>query len=73
MTIEQIGRMLLVSGLVIAGLGALLLVSGRLPFLGRLPGDITITRENVTIYIPIATSIVLSLLLTLVLSLFFRR
>jgi hypothetical protein len=73
MTLEQIGRMLLVSGLVIAGLGALLLVSGRLPFLGRLPGDITISRDNVTIYIPIATSIVLSLLLTLVLSLFFRR
>ena len=73
MPLEQIGRMLLISGLVIAGLGALLLVSGRLPFLGRLPGDITITRENVTIYIPIATSIVLSLLLTLVLSLFFRR
>ena len=73
MPLEQIGRMLLISGLVIAGLGALLLVSGRLPFLGRLPADITITRENVTIYIPIATSIVLSLLLTLVLSLFFRR
>ena len=65
--------MLLVSGLVIAGLGVILLVSGRLPFLGRLPGDITISRDNMTIYIPIATSIVLSLLLTLVLSLFFRR
>jgi hypothetical protein len=73
MPVDQIGRILLVSGLVIAGLGVILLVSGRLPFLGRLPGDITISRENVTIYIPIATSIVLSVLLTLVLSLFFRR
>ena len=73
MPLDQIGRMLLVGGLVIAGLGVILLVAGRLPFLGRLPGDITISRDNMTIYIPIATSIVLSLLLTLVLSLFFRR
>ena len=56
-------------GLAIAGLGLLMMLG--LPF-GRLPGDIVVKRENYSFYFPIATSIVLSIILTLILSLFRR-
>lgn len=73
MAFDQLGRLLILAGLVVAALGVLLLLAGRLPFLGRLPGDLTFSRDNLTVHIPIATSILLSLLLTLILNLFFRR
>jgi len=63
------GRILLVLGLVIAGVG--LLVMSGVP-IGRLPGDIVFRRGHTTIYLPIGTSIVASLLLTLLFSLLRR-
>jgi hypothetical protein len=57
-----LGRLLIVLGLVIAGIGVL--VSIGVPF-GRLPGDVVVRRGSFTFYLPIATSIVLSLVLTL--------
>ena len=66
--------MLLVMGLVLAGLGFLLMLGPRLPFrIGRLPLDFHYQRDNFSFYFPLGTSIVLSLLLTLVLSLLNRR
>jgi uncharacterized protein HemY len=56
------GKLLLIAGLIIAGVG--LLVMAGLP-LGRLPGDITLRRGNTTFYFPLVTSILLSVLLTL--------
>ncbi len=50
-----------------------MLVAGRVPFLGRLPGDIAVQRGNWSFYFPLATSILLSLVLTVVLNLFARR
>jgi hypothetical protein len=73
MPLGELGRTLLVLGLVLAGLGGLLLLAGHLPWLGRLPGDISIQRDNVRVYIPLATSLLLSLLLTLLLNLLARR
>ena len=64
------GRMLIVLGLLIAGVG--LLVSFGLP-IGRLPGDITIRRGNFTFYFPLVTSIIASIVLTLIMMLFSRR
>lgn len=64
------GRLLIVVGLVIAGIGLLMTVG--VPF-GRLPGDYTLRRGNVTFYFPLATSIVLSILVTLVVMWFSRR
>jgi hypothetical protein len=64
-----VGKALLVAGLVIAALGALMMLG--LP-LGRLPGDITIRRGNATFYFPIVTCLVLSVLFTLLMA-FFRR
>ena len=63
------GRVLVLVGLGIAGIGVLMLLG--VPF-GRLPGDLVVRRGNFTFAFPIATSIVLSLLLTLLLA-FFRR
>ena len=64
-----LGKTLLVVGLVIAGLGVLMMLG--LP-LGRLPGDIAVRRGNFSFYFPLTTSIVLSVLLTLLFSLFRR-
>lgn len=64
--IQHIGKFLIIIGIVIVAIGGLLMLSGKLPWLGRLPGDIIIQKKNVTIYFPIATSILLSILLTLI-------
>lgn len=66
----DLGRVLMLFGVVLVAVGALLTVAGRVP---RLPGDIVIRRDTVTIYIPIATSILLSVVLTFLLSLLVRR
>lgn len=50
------------------GLGILLVLLGRLPFLGKLPGDILVKRDNWTFYFPVATSVVLSVVLSLILT-----
>ena len=71
MPLDNLGRMLLVLGLVIAALGLLLVLGARIPFLGQLHGDLSFERDNVRVYLPIATSIVVSLLLTIVLNLVF--
>jgi hypothetical protein len=64
-----VGKLLLIAGLVIAGIG--LLVMAGLP-LGRLPGDIVIRRGSGTFYFPLATSILLSIILSLLLAAFRR-
>lgn len=70
---DSLARVLIVCGVVLALLGGLLLLAGKIPFLGRLPGDIIIHRENWSFYFPLTTSILLSILLTLLFSLFGRR
>jgi len=69
MEVAQFGRVLVLIGAVILGLGVLLVLSDRVPFIGRLPGDIRVSGDGWTIYAPLTTSIVLSVLLTVVLSL----
>jgi len=66
---QEIGKMLLILGIVMAAVGLVLIFAGRIPFLGRLPGDIRIQRGNFSCSFPIVTSLVLSLLLTLILNL----
>lgn len=62
---QHIGRLLVIFGVVIAAIGFLIFFSGKLPWLGRLPGDIVLHKENFTFYFPLATSVLMSLLLTL--------
>jgi hypothetical protein len=61
------GKSLIVLGLVIALIGVILTLAGRIPWIGRLPGDIYIKRENFTFYFPLATSILISLILSFIL------
>jgi hypothetical protein len=61
-----IGKAVFVIGLIIAVIGLLLMFFNKIPFLGKLPGDITIKKENFTFYFPIVTSIVLSIILSLI-------
>jgi len=74
----QLGKLLVVVGIVLVGLGLLLMAGGRLSFfgLGRLPGDIAYKSKNVSFYFPIVSSVIVSVVLTLILwmiSYFSRR
>jgi uncharacterized membrane protein YidH (DUF202 family) len=71
--LTDLGRLLIVLGIVIALVGVVLVAAGRLPWVGRLPGDIHLQRGNWTFYFPLGTSIVLSVVFTLVLWLVGRR
>ena len=68
----ELGRVLLIIGVVLVVVGGLAALGVRLPF-GRLPGDIAIQGERGGIYIPLGTMIVVSLVLTLIFNLFLRR
>jgi hypothetical protein len=68
----ELGRVILVIGVVLVLVGGLAALGVRLPF-GRLPGDIAITGERGGIYIPLGSMIVISLVLTLLFNLFTRR
>jgi len=76
--LRELGKLLLVFGLVLVVVGGVLTLGasrsfGSLGRLGRLPGDIIVRRENFIIYFPFATSLVLSVILTLLFWLFQRR
>jgi hypothetical protein len=73
---SYLGRALLVMGGAIVLLGLVLLVAGRVPFLGRLPGDLSFRRANVSVFVPIVSCILASVVLTVLLNLLlflFRR
>jgi len=67
-----LGKGLVLVGLMLMAAGALLWVLGRVPYLGRLPGDIYIRRGNASFYFPLATCIILSLVVSVILSLMRR-
>jgi len=73
----DIGKVLIGFGVLLIIVGGLLMLSGsfggKVPFLGRLPGDIHIQRENWSFYFPLTTSILISVVLTLILMFFSRR
>ncbi len=73
MSLADLGKLLIGAGFLLVVVGAVLMLAGRLPWLGRLPGDISIQRGQWTFYFPLATSIIVSLLLTLVFWLINRR
>ncbi len=63
---SEVGKLLIVCGLLIAAIGVAVVLAGRLPWIGRLPGDIYVQRGNFTFYFPLATSILVSVVLTLI-------
>lgn len=71
--LSALAKIIIILGLFLIIFGAILLGAGKLPFLGKLPGDIFWQKGNFTFYFPLATSILLSIILTIFLNLFFRR
>jgi len=69
----DLGRTLVVLGLIVAALGAVMMVLPAQPWIGRLPGDIHIERERFSLHVPLVTCLVVSVVLSLLLNLFFRR
>lgn len=69
---NQLGRSLVILGVLLAVVGVVLVVAGKLG-LGRLPGDIVIERKSFSLYVPVVTSIVVSIVLTLLANLLFNR
>jgi uncharacterized membrane protein YidH (DUF202 family) len=65
-----LGKMLILLGVFIILVGIFLLIGDRIPWLGRLPGDIIIRKKNFTFYFPLATSVIISIILTLLFTLF---
>jgi DUF2905 family protein len=75
MDLQSIGKIILIVGIVIAILGALLMLAGRLPFvssLGSLPGDIQIEGQGFSCFVPILSMILLSIILTVILNIVIR-
>lgn len=70
---NDLGRMLLIFGAIIMIVGVIMLFLPKIPFLGKLPGDILIKKDGFTFYSPIATSIIISIFLTLIITFFLRR
>ncbi len=69
---EGLGRILIIIGAIILVLGLLLVFGGRIPLLGRLPGDILIRKDGISFYFPVVTLLLLSLVLTVIINLVFR-
>jgi len=65
-----LGKLLILLGVFIILMGLLLMAGDKIPWIGRLPGDIVIKKEKFTFYFPLATSILISLLITLFFALF---
>jgi len=65
--------MLIYIGIIIVVIGGFFLLMAKLPWFGRLPGDIVYRREGLTVYVPLATMILVSLVLTLLLNLVWRK
>lgn len=71
--IQYMGRFLILTGTIIVAIGVLLLFSGKIPWIGKLPGDFIVQKKNFTFYFPIATSIFISIIITLFLWLIGKR
>jgi hypothetical protein len=67
---SDLGRLLMIVGAILLLLGLVLWLGPKIPWLGKLPGDITYKRDNFTVYFPLGTCILLSIILSLILYLF---
>jgi len=70
---QEIGKALIIFGVILIGVGLFLAFFNKIPFLGKLPGDIYIQKKNFTFYFPLVTSILISVILSLIFWLWPRR
>ena len=68
--LPEFGKLLLILGILFVVIGLLLMLGPKIPLLGKLPGDFMVRRGNFTLYFPLATSILLSIVLTLIFFIF---
>jgi len=73
MATESLGRMILYIGIILVLIGGFFILAAKVPWFGRLPGDLSFRRGGVTIYFPITTMVLVSLVLTLLLNIVWRR
>ncbi len=73
MNVTEIARIIIISGAILIAVGVVLPYLAKLNFLGKLPGDIKIERENFSFYFPLATCVILSVVLTLLVKVFFKK
>jgi hypothetical protein len=73
MDVSEVGKLVIIVGVVLVALGAVIMLAGRLPIIGQLPGDFQFRWGNTTIYFPLASMIVISLVLTIILNIILRR
>lgn len=71
--LSALGKILIFFGIIMIVVGGLLLFGSKIPFIGRLPGDIAIQRKNFSFYFPITTSIIISIILSFIMWLLSRR
>ena len=67
------GKILVVFGIIMIVVGGLFMFGSKIPFIGRLPGDITIQKKNLSFYFPITTSIIISIILSIIMWLLGRK
>jgi len=72
-SLTDIGKLLIFFGIILILLGLVFTFAGKITHLGRLPGDIAIHKKGLDIYFPLATSLIISLLLTIIINIFFRH
>lgn len=70
---SNLGKFLVAAGLIVAVIGLVLILAGKIPFIGRLPGDLFFRGKNSSFYFPLTTSLLLSVIVTLILWLINRR
>ena len=68
--LSSLGKVFIIIGVVIAGIGIILVLTPKVPWLGKLPGDILIKKDNFRFYFPVTTCIIISIILTLLFYLF---
>jgi Protein of unknown function (DUF2905). len=68
--LQHLGKFLILAGVLIIAAGVVLMFWNKIPFIGKLPGDIFIKKENFTFYFPVVTCLLLSLLISLLLHIF---
>ena len=69
----ELGKMMVLAGVVILVAGLVVMLLGKIPFVGKLPGDILIKKENFSFYFPLTTCVLLSIILTAISFLWFRK
>ncbi|MFH1710591.1 MAG: DUF2905 domain-containing protein [bacterium] len=73
MSIESIGRSFIFFGIVLIVVGSIFVLFGKVPWFGRLPGDIIIKKEGLTFYFPVVTMVLISIVLTILFNIIGRR